>query len=255
MIKNKIYGKKSDTMHGGEKPTHISCEFGEIAPLVVMSGDPLRAKYIARKYLTNVSLVSKVRNMLVFTGEYNGKKITVMGHGMGMPSMSIYAYELFHFYGVEKVIRIGTCGAVKPFVEVGDEIVASSCYTESNFAYQYDGGTNPLVEVDKELTENILTVANTKGHAVHYGNIITYDVFGPYVNVDALLSKVPASVDPIGEEMEAFALAYIAKKMNKKAAIIATAVDSRFSTKVMSIEEREKTLDEMIMLALDAIII
>lgn len=239
-------------MFGGESPKHISCDKNEIASIVIMPGDPLRAKYIAKKYLSNVTLVSKVRNMLAFTGFYNGKRITVMGHGMGMPSISIYAYELFHFYEVEKIIRIGTCGAVKECVEVPDVIVASDCYTLSNFPWQYDGGTNPRVDVDQELTNKILGVAKSKGIKHHYGTVVTMDVFGPYVDADRILNNIPADIDAYGEEMEAFALAYIARKMNKKAAVILTAVDSKYSPKVMSIEEREKSLDDMITLALDA---
>lgn len=239
-----------------DTPKHNSAKIGEIAPIVVMSGDPLRAKYIARKYLKNAVLVSKVRNMLVFTGEYNGVRVTVMGHGMGMPSISIYAYELFHYYGVEKVIRIGTCGAVVPNIEVSDLIIASDVYTESNFAFQYDGGTNCLTTVDAELTNNILTVARNKNLAAHYGTVITCDNFGPYgIDLDAILARVPEGIHPIGEEMEAFALAYIANKVGKKAAIILTAVDSKFSDKEMTIEERERKLDDMITLALDSLLV
>lgn len=240
-------------MFGGESPKHISCSKEEIAPIVIMPGDPLRAKYIAKKYLTNVALVSKVRNMLAFTGEYNGKRVTVMGHGMGMPSISIYAYELFHFYDVDAIVRIGTCGAVKEIVGVPDVIIASDCFTLSNFAWQYDGGENPRVDVDQELTNSILEVAKSKGIKYHYGTVVTMDVFGPYVDADRILSNIPKDIDSYGEEMEAFALAYIAKKMNKKAAVILTAVDSKYTPKVLTIEEREKSLDEMITLALDAV--
>lgn len=242
-------------MFGGERPKHILAKKHEIAPIVVMSGDPLRAKYIAGTYLTNVSLVSKVRNMLVFTGEYKGTKITVMGHGMGMPSMSIYAYELFYFYGVEKVIRIGTCGAVKENIDILDVIVAKDCYTESNFAFQYDGGTDHIVATDQELTSKILMVANNKGIKSHCGTVATFDCFGPYVDADAILNRIPKHYDVLGEEMEAYALAYIARKMNKKAAAILTVVDSKYSTKVVSVEDREKSLDEMIILALEVIIL
>ncbi len=242
-------------MFGGDSPKHIEAKKEEIASIVIMPGDPLRAKYIAKKYLTNVTLVSKVRNMLAFTGEFNGKRVTVMGHGMGMPSMSIYAYELFHFYDVEKIIRIGTSGVVNPVVEVSDIVVASDVYTESNFAFQYDGGTDYLVNVDLDLTEIILETAKSKNLNVHFGTVMTCDVFGPYVDVDKILNRVPESIELLAEEMEAFALCYIAKKMNKKAAVILTAVDSKFSTKVLSIEEREKTLDDMITLALDSVVL
>ena len=242
-------------MMGTDKPKHISCEIGEIAEIVVMPGDPLRAKYIAKKYLTDVYLVSKVRNMFAYTGFYNNKRITVMGHGMGMPSMSIYAYELFHYYGVKKIIRIGTCGAVDKKVEVNDIVVVDKAYTESNFAKQYDSSNTNIIDFDYQLSQNILQVANNQNLKVYYGNNITCDVFGPYVNMDAILSRVPADIHLLTEEMEAFALGYIAKKMDRQAAAILTAVDSKFSDKVLTIEEREKSLDTMIKLALDAIII
>ena len=242
-------------MFGGDSPKHISCENQEIAPIVVMSGDPLRAKYIARTYLTNAVLVSNVRNMLVFTGEYKGTKITVMGHGMGMPSMSIYAYELFRFFDVEKIVRIGTCGAVKESVDVLDVVVAKDCYTESNFPYQYDGGTDHIVATDQELSNKILAAANKEGIKVHFGTVATYDCFGPYVDADALIERIPKIYDVLVEEMEAYALAYIARKMNRSAAVILTTVDSKYSTKVVSVEDREKSLDEMIIIALEAVIL
>ena len=119
----------------GKDPIHIKVESNsDIAPLVIMPGDPLRAKYIAEKYLTNAKLVTSIRNMYGFTGTYKGIPVTIMAHGMGMPSASIYVFELIHFFGVKRIIRIGTCGAVSPKADIGDIILTKNVYSESNFA-------------------------------------------------------------------------------------------------------------------------
>ena len=123
----------------GENPIHIKVEKNDdIAEIVLMPGDPLRAKYIAEKFLSDARLVTSVRNMLGFTGTYKGKKVTVMAHGMGMPSASIYVFELIHFFHAKKIIRIGTCGAVSESAKVGDVKNKKSIYSESNFAYTYN---------------------------------------------------------------------------------------------------------------------
>ena len=127
------------------KPAHIECTKEEISPIVVMPGDPLRAKYIAENFLSDAKLVSDTRNMFIFTGFYKDTRVTVMGSGMGMPSMSIYAFELFYFFGVEKIIRVGTCGGLIPELDVPDIIVADSAYNEGNFAYSYNGDPTHLV--------------------------------------------------------------------------------------------------------------
>jgi len=236
-----------------EYPIHIKCDKKDIAPLVLMPGDPLRAKYIAKKYLKDAKLVTEVRNMYGFTGTYKNKKVTVMGSGMGMPSMSIYAFELFYYFGVEKIIRIGTCGVVTEDIHVPELILAENVYSLSNFAYNYDGYDKNMVYPDKDLNKDIIDTAKKQGKKIHVGTMLTCDAFGPYVNMDKILGRIPEDVKPIAEEMEAYALVHVANSFKKQATAIATAVDSKFSDEVLPIEDREKSLDDMITLALDAI--
>ena len=241
----------------GENPIHIKVENkNDIGSLVLMPGDPLRAKYIAEKFLSDAKCVTSVRNMLGYTGTYKGKKITVMGSGMGMPSMGIYAFELFHFFNVEKIIRIGTCGAVSPKANINDLIVSSSVYSESNFAYTYNNYDKHVVEADKELNENIMEASQELNISdeVHLGMLTTMDVFGPYIDFERVLARIPEEYEVLGEEMEAFGLVHIANSFGKKATAIATVVDSKYSDVVLSIEERQTSLNKMIELALEAII-
>src|SRR5574344_551544 len=237
-----------------DEPIHIKCAKNAIAPRVLMPGDPLRAKYIAEKFLDDARLVTSVRNMYGFTGTYKGVPVTIMGSGMGMPSMSIYAFELFYYFNVEKIIRIGTCGVVTPDIKVPEMILAKNVYSLSNFAFNYNGFEGHLVEPSKELDEKILTTAKSQGKSLHYGTVLTCDVFGPYINMDAVLSRIPTNIHPIAEEMEAYALVHVANAFHKQATAIVTAVDSKFSDIVLSIEDRERSLDDMILLALDSLI-
>lgn len=233
---------------------HIRSEKDDIKPLVIMPGDPLRAKYIAEKFLKNPKLVTNVRNMYGYTGTYKGKRVTIMGSGMGMPSMSIYAFELFYYYNVEKIIRIGTCGVVTPEINVPELILASDVYSLSNFAYIYDGTETHLEHPSKKLNKKIIETAKKQGKNLNVGTVLTCDQFGPYINMDRVLKKIPKDIHPIAEEMEAYALLHIAKVFKRDATAIVTAVDSKFSDVVLSIEDREKSLDDMILLALDSII-
>ncbi len=238
-----------------DEPIHIKVEKkSDIAPLVLMPGDPLRAKYIAEKFLDNAKLVTSVRNMFGFTGTYKGKKVTIMGSGMGMPSMSIYAFELFYYFGVEKIIRIGTCGVVTKDIKVPELILADSVYSLSNFAYNYDGYDKNMEYPSKTLNASIIKTAEEQGKKLHVGTMLTCDAFGPYIDMDKVLRRIPEEVKPIAEEMEAYALVHVANTFKREAAAIVTAVDSKFSDVVLPIEDREKSLDDMITLALDAII-
>lgn len=242
-------------MNIGENPIHIKCEKrSDIAKKVIMPGDPLRAKYVAEKFLENARLVTSVRNMFGYTGFYKGEEITVMAHGMGMPSAGIYVFELFHFFNVEKIIRFGTCGVVDESVEVPEIILADNLYTESNFAFQYSGETSNLIKADESLTNDIIKTAEEMNLKLHIGTIMSCDVFGPYINIDAVLGRIPKDIKPLAEEMEGFGIVHIANLMGRKAAIMATAVDSKFSDVILSIEDREKSLNDMITLALNAVI-
>ncbi len=238
-----------------EKPIHIECEKEDIAPVVIMPGDPLRAKYIAENFLDNARLVTSVRNMLGFTGTYKGQKLTIMGSGMGMPSVSIYAWELFHFYNVEKIIRIGTAGVVSPNVLVPEVVLADNIYSESNFAFQYNGYGGNTVKPSENLNKKILEVAKNKNMKIHVGTIMTCDVFGPYININAVLGRIPNGIEPLAEEMEAFGLVHVANSFHKEATCMVTAVDSKFSEVVLSIEQRQTALNDMITLALDSLIV
>lgn len=237
-----------------EKALHIECAKEEIAPLVLMPGDPLRAKYIAKNFLEKPVLINKLRNMYGYTGYYKGIKISVMSSGMGMPSMSIYALELFKYYGVQRIIRIGTCGALNPEEKLLDIILGSEFYTFSNFAKSLYNEDVHIVEASKSLNNCILNAANNLNKKMFVGTIITMDVFGPYASIEAKTNHKPEGVNAVGEEMEGFALAYIAKKLNREATCMATIVDSPYEKTVISPENREKSLNDMITIALEAII-
>lgn len=233
---------------------HCNAKKEDIEKTVLMPGDPLRAKYIAENFLTNVRLVNTVRNMLAYTGEYKGKKVTVFSSGMGMPSMGIYCYELYKFYDVEKIIRIGSCGVYTPDIDLLDTLLVDTTYTEGNFAYEWNSEDCHIMEASKELNNNIEEVA--KKLNIHYtkGNTLCSDCFDGYLdNLEMLLNRLPKDLNLIGAEMEAFALFYIAKYLNKKAACLLTVVDSLAKKQSSTAEEREKSLNNMIKLALESI--
>ncbi len=241
----------------GENPIHIEVENkSDIAKLVLMPGDPLRAKYIAENFLENAKCVTSVRNMLGFTGTYKGVPITVMGSGMGMPSIGIYSFELFHFFDVQKIIRIGTCGAVSPKANINDMLLSESVYSESNFAYTYNNYRERVVVADKNLNDNVVKAADelSLSNNLHKGMLTTMDVFGPYIDFERVLSRIPKEYEVLGEEMEAFGLIHVANSMGRCATAMATVVDSKYSNVVLSIEERQTSLNNMIKLALEAII-
>ena len=241
-------------MFVGENPIHINAEKGSISELVLMPGDPLRAKYIAENFLENAIEVCNLRNMLGFTGMYKGVKVSVVGSGMGMPSMGIYSWELFHYFNVKKIIRIGTCGVVNKEVNVPELILSSCAFSESNFAYTFNNYEGHITYPSKDLNQKIIDTAQELNYKLHVGDVTTMDVFGPYIDYDRVLNRMPKELNVIGEEMEAFGLFHIANHFNREAACILTAVDSKFSDVVLSGEDREKSLNEMITLALESII-
>jgi purine-nucleoside phosphorylase len=236
------------------KPAHIACTKEDIAPIVVMPGDPLRAKYIAENFLSEAKLVSDTRNMFIYTGFYKGTRVTVMGSGMGMPSMSIYAFELFYFFGVEKIIRVGTCGGLIPELDIPDIIIADSSYNEGNFAYSYNGDPTHLVYPSRNLNQIIIDTAKELNLHVTLGTVMSTEQFGFYSDNEHVLARIPKNIHVIGEEMESFALFHIANSFDKQASCILTVVDSKFSEKFMSQEDRERSLNESITLALESII-
>lgn len=236
------------------EPVHMNAKKEDIAEIVLLPGDPLRAKYIAENFLENAKQVTNVRNMLGFTGTYKGKRVTVMGSGMGMPSCGIYAFELFYFYNVQKIIRIGTCGVESKKVDIPEIILADKVYSESKYAYSYNGYQEHIVIPSMELVGDIEKTARDKKMKIHKGTLMTTDVFGPYVDDDALLNRAPADLEILGEEMESFGLIHIANSFNRKAAVMCTATDSKFSNVIVSPEDRQTSLNDMIVLALDSLV-
>lgn len=232
---------------------HNEANLNEIEKTVIMPGDPLRAKYIAENFLEDYKLVNSVRGMFAYTGSYKGKKITVMAHGMGMPSMGIYSYELFKYYNVENIIRIGTCGGYSPDLKIFDTILIDSVYTEGNFALTANNDDCHIVESDKNLNELIKETAKSQNINLIYGNTVCTDCFDLYMtDVDKFLDRVPKGFNPIAAEMEAFSLFYTAKLLNKKAACLISVVDSKYFESVATPEQRQKALNDMIKIALEA---
>lgn len=237
-----------------KKALHIEAKKEEVAPIVLMPGDPLRAKYIAQNFLENPVLINKVRNMFGYTGYYKGHRVSVMSSGMGMPSMSIYALELFLYYDVKKIIRIGTCGALRQDEELMDIVAGDKYYTKSNFALSLYNEDVHEIYPNNSLNEVILDVAKDLNKKIISGTINTMDVFGPYRSEEAKINQGNLTSDFVAEEMEAFSLVYIANKLNRAATCIATIVDTPFNSDAISPENREKSLNDMIQIALEAII-
>ena len=232
---------------------HNEANLGEIAKTVLMPGDPLRAKYIAENFLEDYKLVNKVRGVYAYTGKYKGKEITVMASGMGMPSMGIYCYELFKFYNVENIIRIGSCGGYKPDLKLFDVILADKVFSESNFALTLNNEVCHIVEADSDLNNIISSTATEENINIVKGNTVCTDCFDVYMtDVNNFLERVPKDLDPVGAEMEAFALFYVAKILNKKAACLMSVVDSKYIKEIATPEERQTGLNKMIKLALDS---
>lgn len=232
---------------------HIEAKKEEIAKVVIMPGDPMRAKMIAEKFLTDYKLVNQVRGIYAYTGYFNNKLVTVMASGMGMPSMGIYAYELYKFYDVETIIRIGSCGAYSEDLKLFDLILAENSYTEGNFALSFNNDKTHIVSANKELNDKIEETANNLNIDITRCNILTNECFDAYIDVNTMLSRIDSNYNPKAAEMEAFALFYIAKTLNKKAACIATVVDCIYSSEKITAEAREKSLTKMITLALTSV--
>ncbi len=234
---------------------HIEAKKEDISKIVIMSGDPLRAEFIAKKYLKNAKLVNKVRGMLAFTGYYKDKLITVMGHGMGMAGAGIYFFELFKFYDVDKIIRIGSCGTSLKSINLLDIILVEKSYTESNYAYVFSKEKTNIESSNKELNKKIEEIAIRDSKNIIKGNVLTCDVFDPYVDWKAILNRVPKDLNVLATEMESFALFHIAKRLKKQAACLLTVVDSKCTDKVISSDDREKKLIDMIELALESVLL
>ncbi len=233
---------------------HIESNLEDIAPVVLMPGDPLRAKYIADNFLEDVKQVNKVRNMFGYTGTYKGKKVTVFASGMGIPSIGIYSYELFHFYNVEKIIRIGTCGSFDPDVKLLDVILSTGAYCKTYFHTLLDGGEGNFVASSDEINQKVIETAQKENISCKAGKTITSDVFDVYCDDKEKFRSNFPNEKFLSVEMEAFGLFYIAKKLGKQATCLMTVVDSLFDQRSLSSDEREKSLNDMITLALDSVL-
>ena len=233
------------------EPIHIVTEKENVSPLVLMPGDPLRAKYIKEKFLSDAHLINTVRNMFGYTGYYKGVKVTVMASGMGIPSMGIYAYELAEFYGAKKIIRIGSAGSLSEYVKIKDLVVATEAKSLSTFGIACSNDSEDTKYASKSLIDSFKSLA---GSNTHFGPILTSDTFDVYTGIDHVLARLNFR-NPLAVEMETFALYHIGKIKNIEVASILTVVDSKFEPdNIVSVEDRERSLDDMIKLALEVLI-
>ena len=228
---------------------HIGAKFGDIAETVIMAGDPLRVKFMAENYLENPVLFNNVRGMLGYTGNYKGQRISIMGHGMGMPSMGIYSYELFHFYGVKTVIRIGSAGSLNLDLHVGDLLIAMGACTDSNYAAQFElpGTYAPLA--DFALLRKAADTCDALGYRYKVGNIITSDTFysenphdDKWINMGVL-----------AKEMEVAALYMNAARAGGRAVAVLTISDHILTGEVTTAEELQTTFTKMMDVAFSLI--
>ena len=227
---------------------HNSAKAGDFAKTVLMPGDPLRAKYIAETYLENPIQVNAVRNMFGYTGTYKGKEISVMGGGMGMPSIGIYSYELFNFYDVDQVIRIGSAGAFQDNIKLMDVVIGMGACTDSNYAYQYGlpGTFAPIA--DYELLNRAVETAKRQGTNVVVGNVLSSDVF---YNAMSNVNDLWRDMGVLAVEMEAAALYMNAAKAGKKALCMLTISDHLYTGESLSAEDRQLGFGKMMEIALE----
>ncbi len=226
---------------------HINASAGAFAATCLMPGDPLRAHYIAEKFLSKVQEVTNVRGMLGFTGEYQGQRLSVMGHGMGIPSASIYAHELFTEYAVERIIRVGSCGAISPKIAVHDIVLAMGACTDSGVNRARLGGCDYAAIADFDLLRHAADVAQQQQLAVHVGNVFSVDLF---YNPNAHMFDLMEKYGVLGVEMEAAGIYGVAAECGKKALTLCTVSDHIRTGESLSAKARETGFDQMIELAL-----
>ena len=233
---------------------HISAERGDFAKTVLMPGDPLRAEFIARNFLQDVRQVTGVRGMLGFTGTFQGRPISVMGSGMGMPSIGIYSYEMFKFYDVENIVRIGSAGSYTDKAKLFDVVLASGAVSESNYARVQSGFEGDITLPSQELNDLLRASAAKQGIRLIEGNVHSSDVFYRQPS-DAKPSYWEALRDERGcvcVEMESFALFANARVLGKRAACLLTISDSFVSPEITTAEQRQKSFTDMMKVALGA---
>lgn len=230
---------------------HNSAEKGDIAKTVLMPGDPLRARFIAQNYLEDAQLFNEVRGMLGYTGYYKGVRVSVMGSGMGNPSMGIYSYELFDYYDVENIIRVGTCGTNNKKVHIGDIIFAMGSSTNSNYAAQYQLPGNISAIADYRLLETAVGIAREKKIRFAVGNVSSSDVFYS----ETKLGPQWAKMGVFANDMESYALYLNAARLGKHALCITTVSDEHYSNTHASSEQRQSAFTNMMIVALETAVI
>lgn len=227
---------------------HNGAKLGEIAKTVLMPGDPLRAKFIAENFLEDIVQFNSVRNMLGYTGTYKGKRISVMGGGMGMPSIGIYSYELFNYYDVDNIIRIGTAGSISEKLHLRDIVIGLGASTDSNYASQYNlpGTFAPIASFD--LASNAVEKAKENNINAVIGNILSSDIF---YNADKTALEKWRSMGILAVEMEAAALYMNAAEAGKNALCLLTISDCPLTGESLSAEDRQLSFTEMMKIALE----
>ena len=233
---------------------HNRANPGDFAKTVLMPGDPLRAKFIAETFLENPRLVTDVRGMLGYTGTYQGHPVSVMGSGMGMPSIGIYSYELYSQYGVENIIRIGSAGSYTPKAKIFDVVLATGAYSESNYAVTQSGDTDDIQKPSEELNNALRASAKKQGIPLIEGNIHSSDVFyrQPSDAKPTYWEKLRDERGCLCVEMESFALFANAQVLGKNAACLLTISDSFVAPGITTAEERQKSFTDMMKVALGA---
>ena len=225
-----------------QTPTpHIGAQYNEIAKTVIMAGDPLRAKMMAERYLTDVKTVNEVRGMYAYTGMHNGKRVTVMGHGMGIPSIAIYTYELYNFYDVETIIRVGSCGSRQMDVRIGELVLAMGSCTDSHYADQYNLSGTFAPIADFGLLRAAADACDRLGYKYHVGNTFATDSF--YCEDPRKTNWTKMGV--LADEMEAAALYMNAARAGKKALVICTVSDHILAGETTTSEQRQNTFTQM----------
>jgi len=224
---------------------------GDFAETVLMPGDPLRAQYIAETYLEDVRRVTDVRNMWGFTGTYKGQPVSVMAHGMGIPSVSIYATELVSDYGVKRMIRVGSCGTSHPDVKLRDIIIAMGASTDSNCNRMRFGGYDYAAIASFDLVQKAVQAARDAKARYHVGNIFSADLF---YTPDPDMFQTMAKYNVYGVEMEAAGIYSIAAEHDVEALAVCTVSDDILTGDALSSDERQTTFDEMILVALETVV-
>lgn len=228
---------------------HNAAKVGEIAETVIMSGDPLRAKFMAEKFLDNAACFNTVRNMFGYTGTYQGRPVSVMGHGMGMPSIGIYTYELYHFYGVRQIIRVGTAGSIQKGINIGDIILAQGACTDSNYLHQYGlpGTYAPIADFD--LLSRAVDKCKEMGVSYQVGNVLSSDIFYDDNKEWHQWQKMGI----LALEMESAALYANAARAGKKALALFTVSDNLIEAKAATAEQRQQAFTDMMEVAFSLI--